>query len=626
MPPRQILRRPKDESKTSQSHPAQTATQTQRHEAKTEERHRQPASGGRADGSAQVTRPRREVQGGSRPPTASNAVHVATPLVHAQVAPPPPPTGSRRWEVAPTPTATTSSAPVVAVPAEARPEVVEKKQARSKAHKTPRQPSAGLSIADFVKPAKKKAPASVNQRASTTPRIPPPPTKSPVLGSMSVPKNSISSVETDPTPPPTTSDKPQKKKKLSTLKKRVVKDRAAKWVSFHAAMATQEASEVLSSPSVAEASRRIQVIHLVEPDEVEDDNEYDDTLADVTTQFQSHGSIVSIHLDRATGTIDVEYAIGGSASAAVAALHNAKFGGHQIACVRIPDDATSQVALRQVHVDGFCSPDELVDPDEFDEVVTDVQRTFSTPQHVLVHADVDKSTGSIRLEYASTKAAIEIAALFHRKAFGGKTIRAVWHKKDDDDDDDLDDAKEKQVAECAIPPVRKLPNAQAIREYVDQAIDVGGEFENLVTAFLGRLMSLQERARLTNPLKAKKTRRLVFGLREVKRGLKNGKIMCLMVAYNIDECAAEGGLDDKVIELIDLARVLKITVIFSLSKRKLGKALLKSIRVSCVGIYNVDGANDMWGDVKKKAASLQGTTPSIAPEEAGSVPQDLLNH
>jgi hypothetical protein len=42
-----------------------------------------------------------------------------------------------------------------------------------------------------------------------------------------------------------------------------------------------------------------------------------------------------------------------------------------------------------------------------------------------------------------------------------------------------------------------------------------------------------------------------------------------------------------------------------MSRRQLGKALLKSIRVSSVGVYNVDGANELWSDLKKKVQSMQ---------------------
>ncbi|KDO21341.1 hypothetical protein SPRG_13658 [Saprolegnia parasitica CBS 223.65] len=245
----------------------------------------------------------------------------------------------------------------------------------------------------------------------------------------------------------------------------------------------------------------------------------------------------------------------------------------------------------------YLEPADLADDDEFEEVRDEVTSEFSK-LHPVQAAEIDRDTGVCRLQYASPSAAMAVTQHYDNKPYGGTPIRVEWAGG--------------QVVPpptshptVDVPPVRKLRNASAIRAYVDQKIDVGGELQVGVTALLGRLMQLQERARLTNPLKAKKTRRLVFGLREVKRGLKNLKVMCLLVAYDVDECAAEGGLDDKIVELIDLARANKITVVFALSKRKLGKAVLKTIRVSCVGIYSVDGANDMWTSVQKTVASLQ---------------------
>ncbi|RHY28742.1 hypothetical protein DYB32_008535, partial [Aphanomyces invadans] len=332
--------------------------------------------------------------------------------------------------------------------------------------------------------------------------------------------------------PPAVLQRP-KKKKLSTLKKRVLKDQAAKWAAFHSHTTTSDQTLPADAATAISPSfvRTIQVIHLVDPDEVQDDDEYADTLVDVTSQFAKFGAITSLALDRATGTIEIEYDDAASATNAAMSLDNAVFGGQHVSCLVVAAvDEVGSAQQRNVVIRGFCNADEMEDPDEFDEILDEVRTTFGTTPHPPSRVEIDRSTGHITLEYATPKQAKEVAS---------------------------------------------------------------------------RLMSLQERARLTNPLKAKKTRRLVFGLREVKRGLKNGKVVCLLVAYNIDECAAEGGLDDIVMELINLARVHGIPVIFSLSKRKLGKALLKTIRVSCVGVYNVDGANELWAELKKKVATLQ---------------------
>ena len=156
--------------------------------------------------------------------------------------------------------------------------------------------------------------------------------------------------------------------------------------------------------------------------------------------------------------------------------------------------------------------------------------------------------------------------------------------------------------------IPKVQNTGAVREYVsNQRID--SELDQLVFDLLHELMDYQERARLKDPAKAKMRRRLVFGLREVKRGIKADKVKCVVVAPNIDQGQIAGGLDDTVNEIIQLAREAEDThLIFALSKKKIGKALNKSIKVSAIGIYSSEGAHDMYKKVMKRMDQLREET------------------
>jgi hypothetical protein len=49
------------------------------------------------------------------------------------------------------------------------------------------------------------------------------------------------------------------------------------------------------------------------------------------------------------------------------------------------------------------------------------------------------------------------------------------------------------------------------------------------------------------------------------------------------------GLDSRVKDIIQTAKENNILVVFALSRKKLGKALGKTLRMSAVGICNVDG-------------------------------------
>ena len=111
---------------------------------------------------------------------------------------------------------------------------------------------------------------------------------------------------------------------------------------------------------------------------------------------------------------------------------------------------------------------------------------------------------------------------------------------------------------------------------------------------LGELMRLQERSK--DDKNARARRRLVMGLREVARGIRSHKVKMVIMANNLDEY---GAIDSKLQEILDLAKAEDLPVIFELNKRKLGKALGKSIKISVVGVQNADGAHAQFKLLKK---------------------------
>ena len=73
---------------------------------------------------------------------------------------------------------------------------------------------------------------------------------------------------------------------------------------------------------------------------------------------------------------------------------------------------------------------------------------------------------------------------------------------------------------------------------------------------------------------------MVFGLREVMRGIRTGKVKVVVVAPNIDQARYKGSLDDRVRNIIDGARAQDppVPVVYALTRRKLGKAIGKHVR------------------------------------------------
>ncbi|CAB1118304.1 unnamed protein product [Ectocarpus sp. CCAP 1310/34] len=174
---------------------------------------------------------------------------------------------------------------------------------------------------------------------------------------------------------------------------------------------------------------------------------------------------------------------------------------------------------------------------------------------------------------------------------------------------------------AALPKPPGISGGGSPNAYVHQPPDK--EANDLVFEMLQLLFKFQERARLSDPAKAKTRRRLVIGLREVLRGVKAKKVRLLIVAPNVDAVGGEGGLDDKVVEIIDKAREEETPVVFALSKRKIGKALGKTIKVSAVGVYSFDGANEQQKQLKRRMETIS-SLPSPAPRQTDPPTDDAL--
>jgi len=145
--------------------------------------------------------------------------------------------------------------------------------------------------------------------------------------------------------------------------------------------------------------------------------------------------------------------------------------------------------------------------------------------------------------------------------------------------------------------VPKIPNAVGPREYAGTIQDE--RVKPLLTEMLRELMRLQKRAIADKNAKAR--RRMVMGLREVARGIRAHKVKMVVMANNLDQY---GVIDEKLQEIIDLARSEGIPLFFEFTKRSLGKAIGKSIKIAVVGIQNADGAHQQFKKLNAIAARM----------------------
>lgn len=89
-------------------------------------------------------------------------------------------------------------------------------------------------------------------------------------------------------------------------------------------------------------------------------------------------------------------------------------------------------------------------------------------------------------------------------------------------------------------------------------------------------------------------KRLVAGLREVTKQVERNRIKIIFLAPDIQRCPETGGLDEAVRRLLDTARKLDIPIVYALSRRKIGRVLLKKVPVSCCGILNYQATEETW--------------------------------
>jgi selenocysteine insertion sequence-binding protein 2 len=75
----------------------------------------------------------------------------------------------------------------------------------------------------------------------------------------------------------------------------------------------------------------------------------------------------------------------------------------------------------------------------------------------------------------------------------------------------------------------------------------------------------------------------------------------VVMANNLDQY---GAIDEKLQEIIDLAKSEGVPLFFEFTKRSLGKAIGKSIKIAVIGIQNADGAHQQFKKLNAIAGRL----------------------
>lgn len=348
-------------------------------------------------------------------------------------------------------------------------------------------------------------------------------------------------------------------------------------------------------------------------DDYEDEEALRESVEDIIGLAKQYGRVIDARghtSGNEKGNVCIVYGDHTSADMALRQLNGIVIGGSAVSVSRDDNMNSSQRSgPGEVVLGNALNDDDMNDEDCLNESLSDI-RTLAEQYGIVgsVRAEVSSEQRNVRLSYLEGhQAARQAAQRLDGMLLGGVTVSAsavspTDHMMNDDDKDieisasvppppmySGDRIIPEQFAACKRVP--KIPNA-APRSYASK---IGDERAvTLLSEMLGELMRLQERSK--DDKNARARRRVVMGLREVARGIRARKVKMVVMANNLDEY---GAIDSKLQEILDLARVGELPVMYELNKRKLGKALGKSIKVSVVGIQNADGAHEQFKKLKK---------------------------
>ncbi|XP_051279031.1 selenocysteine insertion sequence-binding protein 2 [Dicentrarchus labrax] len=165
--------------------------------------------------------------------------------------------------------------------------------------------------------------------------------------------------------------------------------------------------------------------------------------------------------------------------------------------------------------------------------------------------------------------------------------------KEGDEENDKDETVERQTTSpVPCPANRPKIHSRKFRDYCSQMLSK--DVDECVTALLKELVRFQDRLYQKDPMKARMKRRIVMGLREVLKHLKLRKVKCVVISPNCERIQSKGGLDEALYTIIDTCREQGVPFVFALSRKALGRCVNKAVPVSLVGIFNYDGAQDVY--------------------------------
>lgn len=390
-------------------------------------------------------------------------------------------------------------------------------------------------------------------------------------------------------------------------------------------------TSVASQPPVA----KIRLEDVLSQDDLEDEECLRESLQDLQQMIEKHGNVSSLDI---TPDNQVLVSFQGmdtqKLQTVVSQLDGLCLGGQIIKVAPVVESSNSLSGANTaatVMLQNVLTEDDLEDEDCLVESLDDLRelaRRFGGVKAIDIERSDDNKTGVIKVSYSNLSEAKAAEKGFDGMIIGGETVSATleagsdrgmsnvessYHSnpsvaqsddglsgKDSDGNSKPMYSGDKLIPErfAAMKRVPKVPSKP--RNYA--ILTNNDEVKTLLVEMLSELMRLQLRALHEGTKNAKARRRVVAGLREVARGIRANKVKMVVMANNLDEY---GAIDDKLQEILDLAVEKDIPILFELSKRVLGKAVGKKIKVSVVGVQNTDGAHRQFVKLVSLAPKLE---------------------
>ena len=215
-------------------------------------------------------------------------------------------------------------------------------------------------------------------------------------------------------------------------------------------------------------------------------------------------------------------------------------------------------------------------------------------------ADANKTDKTEKVKAKQTPRACEVCDV---QCFGERAweehVKGKAHAKQLALRDDPAAAKKAAAARRAAPTTYVGETGAESVRYARQIIT--DELNESTKTLLSTLKRFQDRLYHTDKIKAKQRRRLLYGLREVAKSVDAGTSKAIVLAPNIERIESEGGLDDRINQIIELARENDVPIVVALTKRRIGKAL-NIQAVSVVSVLDYNGADEEFKRTVRLAA------------------------